>query len=100
MGYSITVVCKMCGTFYTARHGGSLRFQILHCNKCGMEKTIFVTEVGEPFSHDPNQFEKIAGKCECGGKFKINAPPRCPKCSSSEYELSGKKNIIKFIRYE
>jgi len=100
MGYSITVICKLCGTFYTARHEGGSRFRILHCNKCGIEKTIFVTEVGESFSKDYHKFEKIAGICECGGKFKIQAPPRCPKCSSIEFELSGKNNIIKFSRYD
>jgi hypothetical protein len=31
--------------------------------------------------------EKIAGKCECGGQFKFDAPSRCPKCNSTEYDL-------------
>jgi hypothetical protein len=27
--------------------------------------------------------EKMAGKCRCGGTFKFNAKPRCPKCKST-----------------
>jgi hypothetical protein len=29
--------------------------------------------------------ELIAGCCECGGKYGLSAPPRCPKCGSSDY---------------
>ncbi len=30
--------------------------------------------------------EEIAGKCSCGGNFKFDAPPRCPKCRSTKVE--------------
>jgi hypothetical protein len=29
--------------------------------------------------------EKKAGKCQCGGRFKFDAPPRCPGCLSHEF---------------
>jgi hypothetical protein len=29
------------------------------------------------------EVENIAGKCKCGGRYKFNAPPRCPKCKST-----------------
>jgi hypothetical protein len=30
--------------------------------------------------------EQIAGGCGCGGSYKFDAPPRCPKCRSAELE--------------
>ena len=27
--------------------------------------------------------EKVAGSCKCRGKFTFDAPPRCPKCHST-----------------
>lgn len=27
--------------------------------------------------------EVAAGHCDCGGKYKLDAPPRCPKCRST-----------------
>jgi predicted Zn-ribbon and HTH transcriptional regulator/predicted RNA-binding Zn-ribbon protein involved in translation (DUF1610 family) len=29
--------------------------------------------------------EKVAGRCRCGGQFIIDAPPRCPKCKSTDF---------------
>lgn len=29
--------------------------------------------------------EKTAGTCGCGGQFKLNAKPRCPKCRSTKF---------------
>jgi len=31
--------------------------------------------------------EDYAGKCACGGAFTFEAPPRCPKCKSDNYEV-------------
>lgn len=30
--------------------------------------------------------EAIAGKCQCGGNRRLDAPPRCPKCHSMRIE--------------
>ncbi len=45
---------------------------------------------GEPISEDEYHrlVEKFAGKCECGGNFTFEAPPRCPNCKSKEIESS------------
>jgi hypothetical protein len=29
--------------------------------------------------------EDIAGKCKCGGRFRMDAPARCPKCASTDF---------------
>ncbi len=42
----------------------------------------------EPISREEyySSVETIAGKCNCGGKFTFDAPPRCPKCHSTKIE--------------
>ena len=32
------------------------------------------------------EINMVAGKCRCGGKFSLDAPPRCPKCHSTRIE--------------
>ena len=46
---------------------------------------------GEPISEKEYHLvvEKIAGKCNCGGKFKFKARPRCPKCKSVAIKNTG-----------
>ncbi len=42
----------------------------------------------EPISRD-EYFEGIslvAGKCRCRGRYRMDAPPRCPKCRSTSLE--------------
>ena len=117
MGTEYRAKCKKCGKKFTVSDGGGFFFHLLHCNKCGKEKSISFDKIGEPHlryikglgtpycgassKHDeyilknyPGEplseeeyhkaVEKIAGKCKCGGQFRFNAPPRCPKCRSAE----------------
>ena len=30
--------------------------------------------------------EKVGGRCRCGGSYRLDAPPRCPKCRSTRVE--------------
>jgi len=32
--------------------------------------------------------EKTAGQCPCGGSFKLDVSPRCPRCKSANYDLA------------
>jgi hypothetical protein len=32
------------------------------------------------------EVEAIVGSCPCGGRFRFNAPVRCPKCRSTDFE--------------
>jgi Zn finger protein HypA/HybF involved in hydrogenase expression len=43
---------------------------------------------GEPISESEyyRGVEEFAGRCHCKGEYKIEAPPRCPKCHSSNIE--------------
>ena len=42
----------------------------------------------EPISEDDyhHGIEAVAGNCRCGGKYTLDAPPRCPKCHSTRIE--------------
>jgi len=42
----------------------------------------------QPISEDEYHrgVEAIAGKCRCGGKYTLDAPPRCLKCRSTRIE--------------
>lgn len=38
--------------------------------------------------------EDRAGACACGGVFKFNAPPRCPRCRSTDLESRADPHIM------
>jgi hypothetical protein len=42
----------------------------------------------EPISKDEYHkgIEAIAGKCRCGGRYCLDAPPRCPECRSTQID--------------
>jgi len=41
---------------------------------------------GEPISEEDYRaaVEERAGTCGCGGRFRFDAPPRCPECRSTD----------------
>ena len=47
MGHSYTVLCKKCGTQFKVNEGGGFCFHLLHCNRCGADKSIGFDELGE-----------------------------------------------------
>lgn len=53
-----------------------------------MDENIQNNYQGKPLSEKEyhTEVEKYAGNCECGGKFKFNAKPRCPACKSQNYD--------------
>lgn len=57
----------------------------------GTDKNIQDNYAGEPISENEydSAVEQIAGKCKCGGNFRIAAKPRCPKCHSTDFKDSG-----------
>jgi len=40
--------------------------------------------------------EDMLGKCKCGGIFKFNAPPRCPKCKSKDFSNDPEGQVIMY----
>ena len=119
MGTRYSATCNQCVFNFTVSEGGGFVFHLLHCDKCGKDKSIGFDELGEihmqylkglpgpysiatsesdedikknypgePISEEEynKKVEEIVGKCKCGGKFSMDAPPRCSKCHSDDYE--------------
>jgi hypothetical protein len=51
---------------------------------------------GEPLSEAEYYaaVEEIVGRCECGGSYKFDVPPRCPKCRSADLAEDPTKGTI------
>jgi hypothetical protein len=47
MGQSYGAICNACGCRFEAREGGGFFFHMLHCDKCGKEKTIPFDQLGD-----------------------------------------------------
>lgn len=48
---------------------------------------------GEPMGEKDyhTAVEEICGQCDCGGRFRFDAPPRCPKCRRPYEKTGGEK---------
>ena len=53
---------------------------------------------GEPISKDEyhREVERLAGSCECGGRFTLKSRPRCPKCKSAKWTKDPKGSFIDY----
>jgi len=47
MGHGYDVICNKCHRKFRVSEGGGFVFHLLHCNKCGKEKSIGFEELGE-----------------------------------------------------
>jgi len=47
MGSGCDAICDRCGYKFQANIGGGFIFHLLHCDKCGSEKSIGFDEIGE-----------------------------------------------------
>ena len=47
MGCEYKASCKECGKRFRVREGGGFTFHLLHCNKCGNERSIGFEKLGE-----------------------------------------------------
>lgn len=52
---------------------------------------------GEPMTEEEYHaaVEQICGSCDCGGQFRLDAPPRCPRCRTP-YQKTGREGIDVF----
>ncbi|MFH1551031.1 MAG: hypothetical protein ABIH04_10790 [Planctomycetota bacterium] len=48
MGTEYRAKCRKCGRNFTVRTGGGFVFELLHCDRCGKERSITFEEIGEP----------------------------------------------------
>ncbi len=47
MGSSYGAICKSCGHRFEVNEGGGFFFHMLHCDRCGQEKSISFDQLGE-----------------------------------------------------
>jgi hypothetical protein len=109
MGFLYEAACRGCGNKFKVARGGGHRFALVRCDVCGETKDVVYEEIKEARSRylernaaiewddshpDAQQIESeyclaleaVAGRCDCGGRFLLRAPARCPKCHSLEIE--------------
>lgn len=103
-------ICRACGAKFTVQTGGSRRSDVLHCDVCGARMYVLHEDLGDLYrrylrhpkpyvygwtlQEDPGDglnpaeyhaaVEDTLGPCACGGRFRYDAPPRCPTCRSTE----------------
>ncbi len=82
MGRASQANCNSCGHEFELDQRGGRFFELLRCDRCGETKTQERHELGGR-----------PGKCSCGGKFLVDAPPRCPKCKPTDIE-EGEVDIL------
>lgn len=71
MGELRQTKCKSCGHQFGFIQGGTISAEQFRCDRCGETKM-----------HPRDEVGSASAKCACGGKYKKDAPPRCPKCKS------------------
>jgi hypothetical protein len=81
--------CEHCGTgfVYELWHAGFSDIAYAYCDTCGRTATFHAWGGGVPPEtlirfHQPisRDAESEVERCECGGRFRGDASPRCPKC--------------------
>jgi hypothetical protein len=96
VGSEHVAICTNCGTRCTVREGGGFFFEIVHCERCGRAKSVGFDELGSlsPIQGADTQseayrsaVERIAGRHRCSGHYRLKAPPRCPRCRSTDLEV-------------
>ena len=78
MGRGYSAVCGACQTKVEVNEGSGMIAMPYHCDRCGKE---WWFEFG---SDGPFGKQADPPPCGCGGEFKLDAPPRCPSCHSTD----------------
>ena len=78
MGRGYQAICAQCDTTIEVHEGSGMYAMPFRCEECGLE---WWWEFGPG---GPTEKEANPPQCECGGRFTSDAPPRCPKCHSTE----------------
>ena len=122
MGAEYSARCQKCGNAFSVMQGGGFSFHLLRCDKCGKEKSVGFRELidlhnrslaapnskanaapgryipentpGPPLTE--GETETLIRKHRCGGRFRFDAPPRCPKCRSTDIDLDERGPTVMY----
>lgn len=104
MGRTYEAKCLDCGNVCKIDEGGGFFFDLLNCDMCGRtsgistspdgNEALWLLRTGGDHRAYKSAIEKVAGKCECGGHFKFDAPARCPNCKSTNLVDTGKDEVM------
>ena len=97
--------CDACGRERSISHGDLGNIHLGYIKGLGgpyavaraeQDRLIQEQYKGDPLSREDyeSEVERFAGPCECGGVFRFEAPPRCPKCGSLEDEWEQTGSIM------
>lgn len=94
MGYQFEATCSSCSHRFTVREGGGEMFDLLHCDRCGRDRSVDYAKVGDarqaelqgPAAWQVHRqaLEEHAGRGRCGGHSRVGVLARCPKCRSTD----------------
>ena len=81
--------CLDCGEFFKFSDDRIYRDprEIFSCDKCGQHSGFCIDDTLNNLI--PGRGKKVDFNCKCGGKFTLSAPPRCPKCNSTQLQKEG-----------
>ena len=89
MGTLLHVRCSDCGANGEQVAGIVMRGQVVRCDTCGNTTVVPVANLRLADRRPPTESgatdhgaDEIAETCECGGRFRHDAPIRCRTCHS------------------
>ncbi len=97
MGHSYDAICQHCEGRFRVDVGPGMSFHNLHCDRCGKSKFIGFDEIDklQGKKHNPvrayddadyqAKLEQLVGSCPCKGRFRFNAPSRCPQFRGTSF---------------
>lgn len=109
MGYMEMYRCADCGTDWLRTTGmGMAQVYQLHCDRCGDPTSVDFSQwrPSEPLESELDDdddwyttalvrhVEEAAGGCECGGHFRVDAPPICPECRSTNIDPDAPSGMM------
>ena len=97
MGYSYEAICQDCGEKLRVNDGPGMFAHNRHCDRCGKSKFSGFEELDKLLGqgHNPSRayddvgyqakLEQLVKPCRCKGRFRFEAPPRCPHCRGTSF---------------
>ena len=78
---------KVCGPAYTLKAKANMNINFHRAYAYAKAGDARQAEMQGPAAWQVHRqaLEEHAGRCRCGGHFRVGAPARCPKCRSTDY---------------